>query len=215
MKGRNKLAAMVVFSILAFGLLPALALLLPYEQPAALGPARWADRQGKLDVFPDKGHLPIDASYVRMGDEYRDQRSYSSAEDAYLKALSYNTTNAAAYFGLGEADFWLERWEDALHAFETSIQHGYPEPALAYRGMGWSYYNLGIYPQARGAFEQAVELAPDLADAYNGLGWVSLQEDRCDGGIQFFERALALDPRFLEAQRGLSICIRMQQDRVR
>ena len=153
-----------------------------------------------------------DEYYIRVGNEYRRQRNYELARQAYSRALVYNGANAEAHFGLAETAFWLGQPEEAIHAFETSILCGYGQPALAYRGIGWSWYTLEEYARADEAFRQAAELDPGLADAYNGLGWVALQEQDCEDAIPYFERALTLDPDAPEPQNGLSICAPASQD---
>lgn len=185
-----------------------MAMLLPYEQPAVIGLVGRPHLQDGLGVFPAKELPSLDAYYVELGDGYRQQSKHDLAQDAYLTALTYNVTSAAGYFGLGEARFWLGRWQEAIHAFETSIRYRYTWPALAYRGMGWSYYNLQQHDLAKRAFQQAIYLDPGLADGYNGLGWVLLQEGRCDVAVSYFEQAIALDPSFPEPQRGISECVR-------
>ncbi len=147
-----------------------------------------------------------DVYYVALGDAYRQQRNHDLARSAYERALTYNALSAEAHFGLAEADFWLGDWPGALVAFETSIRYGYYQPALAYRGIGWACYNLGQDEAASAAFEQALQLAPQLADAHNGLGWLALRQGRCEQARGHFERALELAPGFSEAQTGLERC---------
>jgi uncharacterized membrane protein len=158
------------------------------------------------DLFLDLALSQPDAYYASVGDEYRGQRNYELAQDAYLEALVHNAASPQASFGLGEARFWLGDYHGALGAFEASLRHDYPQPALPRRGMGWSYYNLGRYEEAMEAFAEAALLEPDLADAHNGLGWSLLQMGRCDEALPFFERAQTLAPDFPDPQLGIAEC---------
>lgn len=158
------------------------------------------------DLFLDMALSHPDTYYASVGDEYREQRNYELAQDAYLEALARNAANPQASFGLGEARFWLEDWHGALEAFEVSLQRDYPRPSLSHRGMGWSYYNLGRYEEAKQAFERAALLDPGLADAHNGLGWSLLQMGRCDEALVAFERAQTLAPDFPDPQLGIAEC---------
>ena len=144
--------------------------------------------------------------YVNIGDDYRRQRNYDLAQDAYKRALTYEAHNAAAHFGYAEAAFWLGDWETAERSFAASLKAGYHQPALAHRGLGWAHYNQDSYAAARREFETATRLDATLADAYNGWGWVDVQTGNCVSAIVHFEAALRLAPEFPEPQQGLDVC---------
>lgn len=170
------------------------------------GPIEQNDELLTRDVFLAEALESPETYYINLGDEYHQQRNYDLAQGAYRQALAYDPTNAEAHFRLAEASFWRDDWSQALEAFENSILYGYGQPALAYRGMGWAHYNLGEFDQAERAFEEAVQLDPNLADAYNGLGWVLLRDRRCEEAIPYFEHARALAPDFPDPQRGIEEC---------
>jgi tetratricopeptide (TPR) repeat protein len=169
--------------------------LLEQEDPASASDGLVSEALAHPDVY-----------YTNLGSEYHRQRNYDLAQDAYREALARDAANAEAHFGLAEANFWSDDWAAAIEAFEASVRYGCRQPALAYRGLGWSYYNLDELVEAKRAFEKAISLAPDLADGYNGLGWVALRENDCDGAVRYFEQALALDPGFSEPQQGIEKC---------
>jgi tetratricopeptide (TPR) repeat protein len=127
--------------------------------------------------------LVADRSHTRIvlhqrADEYRRQRNFTLAIDAYQRATGYNPANASAYFGLGESYFWMQDYQAAADAFVEATRLGYRPSGLAYKGLGHSLYNLGYYDQAAKAFEESIAgLGADraanavhLADAYIGLG---------------------------------------------
>jgi tetratricopeptide (TPR) repeat protein len=147
-----------------------------------------------------------DVYYTNIGDEYRRQRNYTLAQSAYERALRYNAYNAAAYFGLGEAHFWLGEWTIAAQMFQASLMYNYPQPAYAYRGLGWSYYNLSQYAEAQTNFAAALSLDETFADALNGLGWINIQNGDCTSAIPYFEQAVQLAPDFADPQQGLDQC---------
>jgi uncharacterized membrane protein/Flp pilus assembly protein TadD len=149
---------------------------------------------------------PVDY-YIQLGNEYRLQRNYQLAEAAYLQALALDKANPEVFFGLGETHFWEDDWDGALANFEKSLNTNYLWEALAYRGMGWSYYNLGQYDEAEFAFSKAVLLDPNMTDSINGLGWVKLQQAKCANAILFFEQALSLDAQLRAAQDGITLCV--------
>jgi uncharacterized membrane protein len=176
------------------------------ESLNVFGPIEQKQHLGTSDAFWSETLAHPDVYYIQRGNEYHRQRNYDLAQEAYRKALAYDPTNAESYFRLAEASFWCDEWTEALNAFKKSIAYGYPQPALAYRGMGWSYYNLGEFMQAEMAFQKATRMNPNLTDAYNGLGWVAVQQRRCDDAIEYFQKALDLEPNFPDPRRGMEAC---------
>jgi len=146
-----------------------------------------------------------DTYYVNVGDEYRRQRNFGLAQEAYLRALTYNELSAAGNFGLAESNFWLGDYDLAIEAFRDSIQHKY-RVAESSRGAGWSALALGDAELSERFFRSAIEANPNFSDAHNGLGWVFIELDLCEQAVTHFRRALSLDSRFLEAQQGIVEC---------
>ena len=156
-----------------------------------------------------------DRYYVSIGDKFRSQRNYDLARNAYTKALTYSNVNGEAYFGLGEAYFWLEDYAQARDAFQNALDLMYTNRGAAHKGIGWSEYNLGHYQTARQQFEEAASAFVDrdnpddalsLADTYNGIGWSWLQTGDCDRATAYFGQALDLAPGLAGAVDGLAKC---------
>lgn len=179
------------------------------------GTIKQEERLSNPDLVVDNALDHPDSYYVNVGDKYRSQRNYNLAEDAYLKALEYNTANSEAHFGLGESHFWLGNYAQARAEFLTALALGYPSEGNAHKGVGWSEYNLESYQVAIQRFEEAADafLARDnpndelsLADAYNGIGWSWLQLGDCNQAVPYFEQALDLVPTLAGAKDGLVLC---------
>lgn len=160
-----------------------------------------------------------DQYYITLGDQHRHSHNYHLAIEAYEQALVYNPDNAAAYFGLGEARFWLSEWEKAVEAFRTALDLGYPIQGLAYKGIGWSIFNQGDFAAAQSAFLIAANLLalrtdPDAdlwaADAHNGVGWTWIELGNCTRAVAAFEEARALDYGLPGAVAGLRECARRE-----
>lgn len=62
-----------------------------------------------------------DAYYVYVGNQYYLQRNYDQARQAYTRALTYDPTNAEAYFGIAQAKWNLRDFRDAIAAFGQAI----------------------------------------------------------------------------------------------
>jgi Tfp pilus assembly protein PilF len=155
------------------------------------------------------------AYYVGLGNDYRSQRNYGLAKEAYAAALEYDAENPEAYLGLGEAHFWLAEYIQARAAFLDALARGSQREGDARKGVAWSQYSLGDYEAAVEQFEAAANAyllrnSPNdtlsLADAYNGLGWAWLQLGACDRAVPYFDRALEVVPSLAGALDGRVRC---------
>jgi len=179
------------------------------------GPIEQEPSASHPDALVDEALNHPDRYYVGVGDKHRRQRNYHLAQDAYARALEYNATNGEAYYGLGEAHFWLGNYEGAREALLEALALGYPREGEARKGIGWSEYNLGQYQTAILQFEEAARAfverdnpddALSLADAYNGAGWSWLQLGNCDRAVAYFGQALDLVSGLPGAVDGLAQC---------
>ncbi len=135
---------------------------------------------------------------VMLGDQYRRQRNFYLARDAYQQALKEDPQYADAHFGLAESLFWLGEWQAALDQFEAAAANHLPNTGLAYKGVGWSAYNLGDFAYAAEAFETAADLLaarPDrvrenwLGDVYLGAAWSWVELQDCERAQMYFDLA--------------------------
>jgi hypothetical protein len=62
-----------------------------------------------------------DVYYVYIGNQYRLQRNYEQAMQAYTKALSYDSTNAEAHFGVAQSKWNLGDFRGAIAPFERAL----------------------------------------------------------------------------------------------
>jgi eukaryotic-like serine/threonine-protein kinase len=109
--------------------------------------------------------------------EYHNPENIDSAIASFNRALSLDPKYPQAYAALGEA-YW------------QSYQEGQ-------RGKEW-------IDKARSACEQAVTLAPTLADGHTCLGRVNSGTGEYEKAISEFQKATTLDPTSDNAYRGLA-----------
>jgi hypothetical protein len=84
--------------------------------------------------------------------------------------------------------------------------HDLDDRAAAYRddGLGWNYFFLSRYAEARFQFRDAVERQPDFADPYDGLGWSSYRLGDLSGAGTNFASAVQRDPWLADSWDGLA-----------
>lgn len=79
----------------------------------------------------------------------------------FEEAIQFDNVNPAAYTGLGNALWCLERYDEAYQAYLKAIQYGLGN-ASAYDGLGSTFWCLERYAKALQAYEEATRLSqPD------------------------------------------------------
>jgi hypothetical protein len=159
-----------------------------------------------------------DQYYVNLGDQYRLQKNFELAQNAYLKAQIYNKSNAESYAGLGLTKLGTQDHNGAIEAFQTALKLGFRRPGHMHQRIGQAQYESGNYVEARKAFQEAARFAEnttlysntDRGVILNGLGWTLLQGRQCDEAIAYFEAAslynLTSWGEFPGPRRGIEQC---------
>jgi len=100
-----------------------------------------------------------------LTEEYRRQSYYKEAVAAYRIALFRNPSDGNAFRGMGNALFALERYDEALNAFQQAIEL---DPISAtYAGLGNVFARLQRYDEAVVAYEKAIKLDPTVTLNYD------------------------------------------------
>jgi tetratricopeptide (TPR) repeat protein len=98
---------------------------------------------------------------------------YAKAADDMTQATTARPTESIFWFMLGEADFGLKKYDDAIAAYRKSVEtdsaSAKPDletEAATYNNMGHALANTGKIPDAATAYETAAKLNPTHAARY-------------------------------------------------
>ncbi|MAF64137.1 MAG: hypothetical protein CMJ84_00570 [Planctomycetes bacterium] len=159
--------------------------------------------------------------------------SRDEEEGLLYEALARDGEHAAAERALLEIRAWrfeplTRAWHlfhggrpaEALDAFRAALActgGRLPEESRAdtLAGIGWSLHGLRHGEQARAAFEQAIDLSPELAHAHKGLGISLYFLRRLEEAEVALCRALELEPRLADARAFLGWCAYDSKDHAR
>ena len=121
------------------------------------------------------------------------------------------SSNATELYKRGETLLELERYDDALAAYNRAVELR-PEYAEAWNGKGDTLLALKRYEEARNAYDKAIQFQPDYGEAWIGRGNALNSLQQYKEAINSFDKALEIKPDSLAAwnSRG-NVQIKLQQ----
>lgn len=138
--------------------------------------------------------------YDNIGYSYMQKKDYDKAEEAYKKAIEAKPEDAAAYNGLATVYNTQRKFDDAQKASAKATElaaAGSPlvgGDADALFNQGVILWNGGKIPEAKKAFQAAVQANPNHAEAHFQLGMALVNEGDMAGAGTEFNTYLKLAP---------------------
>lgn len=155
--------------------------------------------------------------YANIGTVNTRSKKYDEAEAAFKKAIELKPDFAEAYSGLANLYNTTKKFDLAAEASKKAMELNAATPgapgaasgggasASAVFNQGVILWNAGKIPEAKGQFEQAVKLDPNMAEAQYWLGMALLNSGDTAGAKPKFETYLKLAPTGQYAETAKSI----------
>ena len=145
---------------------------------------------------------------LQLAKLYLQIEAYTEAVDEYQQTLTvleaHNPNISAAYYGLGLAYTGLEKFDDAIAAYQRAIASA-PDSAYTHAALGNAYANTHRYTEALEAYKIAVALDPDDKMIHHQLGNVYSKRGEHAAAIQHQQQAITLAPKFGDAHYQLGL----------
>ncbi|MBH8553341.1 tetratricopeptide repeat protein [Nostocaceae cyanobacterium CENA357] len=110
---------------------------------------------------------------------------------------SINTSNATELSKQGNTLFELQRYKDALMAYEQAVEIR-PDYAQGWNGQGKTLFKLKQYKAALAAYDKAIQIQPNYVEAWSGRGFILQNLQRYSEAIASFDKALKLQNNYPE-----------------
>jgi tetratricopeptide (TPR) repeat protein len=109
--------------------------------------------------------------------------------------LELNPRDATAWFHLGSVSRILDRYEEAIEAYQQAINLGHPRLVSdSQRNLSYLYRDLGRYDEAIEICQQGVELNPKAASLHIALGGLYELKENLEEALQHYRQAVELQP---------------------
>jgi tetratricopeptide (TPR) repeat protein len=122
----------------------------------------------------------------------------------YEQSLRVRPDDAASLHNQGNHAMALERWDEALRAFEAAAKLQ-PEMIAPLVNASIVYSRLGDNAKAEGALRRALQYAPTNASVQFNLGLLLAEEQRHSEAETALRQALRSDPRLAAAAYNLAV----------
>lgn len=131
----------------------------------------------------------------------------SEAVQKYSQALEI-VEDHRYYYQKAVALLRMDRYEDAVDAFNNALDHGSDMETVqlglsgAYMGMGEQYFSAGNFSNAISQYRNAIEINPDPR-YYNRLAIALRRNNQENDAVEAFKSAIELNPQYAIAYAGL------------
>ena len=118
-------------------------------------------------------------------------KQYSCALDEFRQILEQNPDSAAAHVLTGQALDGLGKTPEAIAEFQAAAKVAPREPNVHF-GLGYLYWKLHQYDEAKREFENEVSLDPGNGQAVAYLGDIEMKRDHPDAALALLVKAAKL-----------------------
>ncbi len=119
--------------------------------------------------------------------------NYTEAISYFDKVIAKNSENTAAHNARGVAFFELEKWDEAIAAFQISMEID-STSYKPYLNLGNAFLEKKEFKNAVKNYNMASSLDPNQTDIYYNRGLALLGMEQYEDAILDFDMALQVDP---------------------
>ncbi|MFO1428961.1 MAG: XrtA/PEP-CTERM system TPR-repeat protein PrsT [Candidatus Competibacteraceae bacterium] len=141
------------------------------------------------------------------------RRDYQRAVQVYQQGLNLFPDDAGLTYGLAQAYRQTDNQVAALSTLQTWLKK-HPEDTQAQLQLANLYFSLKRYDDAKAAFTQLLERAPDNPAVLNNLAWL-LRQQNPQQARQYAEKALTLAPNNAAVMDTLGVILLEQGEKQR
>ncbi len=136
-------------------------------------------------------------------------KQYQEAEQRAAEAHKINSYDIRIIEALGEAKYYLNKYNEALNMFQRYVANANEDAARmgrVYFLMGEIYVNQSKFEHADISYSMAVKIEPLMDFWWTRLGWARESLKNYKSAIEAYDNALKLNPSQYDANRGKARC---------
>lgn len=133
---------------------------------------------------------------MTIGSDYVLLKDNQDADLLFMKVTSLQPGNELAWYYLGRARFYENRYDDAIKVFNLCLRLK-PQDIPAETNLGLAYMELGRDADAIAAYQQAIDWEKQFSghdgQPYLDMGLILRKEQRVDQSLPYLERSAELE----------------------
>jgi tetratricopeptide (TPR) repeat protein len=133
-----------------------------------------------------------------IGEEFRLEKNWDLAIDAFTQAISIDPEYAEAYLNRGLSYYMNDDEENAIADFEKAIELSLdPQTPQIFNNRGRAFSIMEDADLAIADYDEAIALDPEFVEAYvrRGFNYAYFKDDFDLANVDF-DKAIALDPEY-------------------
>ncbi|WP_028585051.1 tetratricopeptide repeat protein [Desulfogranum mediterraneum] len=149
--------------------------------------------------------------YEARGDLYLIQNDFNRAYVQYVKGLGQSPDNRSLLHKQANLLLKKDRRIEAKNIYNKLLEQDKGD-SLALQGLGRILFSQGAFKKAEEAFNQAIELNPDLGRSFEFIGLIHCSREEYQIAITFFQKALSLLPTDYTVTNNLAVTYYILKD---
>ncbi len=120
----------------------------------------------------------------------------------YMRSIKQNPEDYETYWGLGNAYFELENYDEAIVNYQKAIEIK-PNQHEVFYNLGLAYSKVEYYEKAIVNYQKAIEIKPNKYGAFYNLGNIYYKLEDYKKAIENYQKAVEIKPDFYKAFNNL------------
>ncbi|NPV85087.1 MAG: tetratricopeptide repeat protein [Anaerolineae bacterium] len=132
--------------------------------------------------------------------DWDEEDNYINAMQRARREININPNDAIAWFNLGSALTYFQRYGEAASAFDQARQNGLPQRILRYRFAPFmAYFHSGRNEDLLSLTEYALKITPNSEEALLWRAWALYRAGKKDEALANLQKALEVSPDYIDA----------------
>ena len=150
--------------------------------------------QKALEIYPEYAEALSLIGYAHYRLNFK-KKSKKEVYELSKRALELNKTSQEAWFQMGNANSYINKFNEAIECYKKAHEFGYENEKL-YNNLGSAYLKKGDLDNALKYYNEGLKYNENFSLLLNSLGYCYLKKGEFDKALHYLEKAIESDPKY-------------------